>query len=175
MAGTLTVQNLQGPTTGANANKIIVPSGHVLNAAGHVLQVLNTSYSTYTSMTQGSWVDIGLSLSITPKSASSDILIFYYPHYRLNSNANDAGVGFRLLRDSTPVDSPNTNYQQYTYAGNNTGSVSEIRGLAPLMHLDSPATTSSITYKVQGNAYFGSVYTQDSGNSSKMTVMEIAG
>ena len=125
-------------------------------------------------MTQGSWVDIGLSLSITPKSASSDILVFYYPHYRLNSNANDAGVGFRLLRDSTAVDSPNTTYQQYTYAGTNAGSISEWRGSAPLMYLDSPATTSSITYKVQGNAYFGTVNTQNAGNASKMTIMEIA-
>jgi hypothetical protein len=34
MAGTLTVQNLQGPSSGANANKIIVPSGQTLDASG---------------------------------------------------------------------------------------------------------------------------------------------
>ena len=38
MAGTLTVQNLQGPASGANANKIIVPSGQTLDtSAGSVI------------------------------------------------------------------------------------------------------------------------------------------
>lgn len=174
MAGTLTVQNIEGPSSGANANKVIIPAGQTLYAPGHVLQVLNTSYSTETSMTQGSWVDIGLSLSITPKSASSDILVFYYPHFRLFANANDSGIGFRLLRGSTSLDTPATTYQQYTYAGNNAGSKSEWRGSVPFMYLDSPSTTSATTYKVQANSYFGTVTTQNANNTSRMTIMEIA-
>jgi hypothetical protein len=37
MVGTLTVQNLQGPTSGANANKVIIPSGQTLDASGGTL------------------------------------------------------------------------------------------------------------------------------------------
>ena len=49
--GTLTVQTLQAPTSGANANKVIIPSGHTLDASnglttpsGHVIQVVGTKF-----------------------------------------------------------------------------------------------------------------------------------
>ena len=52
MAGTLTVQNLQGPSSGANANKIIVPSGQTLEVAGitglssgNIINVVDYSYT----------------------------------------------------------------------------------------------------------------------------------
>ena len=41
MAGTLTVQTLQGPTTGSDANTVIIPSGHNLHSPGHVIQVVH--------------------------------------------------------------------------------------------------------------------------------------
>ena len=37
MAGTLTVQNLQGPSSGANANKVIIPSGQTIDASAGTL------------------------------------------------------------------------------------------------------------------------------------------
>ena len=43
--GTLTVQTLQAPTSGANANKLLVGSGHTLHAAGHVLQAVRGTTS----------------------------------------------------------------------------------------------------------------------------------
>ena len=50
--GTLTVQTLQAPTSGANANKVLIPSGHTLDAsnglttpAGHVIQFLSQEIS----------------------------------------------------------------------------------------------------------------------------------
>lgn len=84
MAGTLTVQNLQGPSSGANANKIIVPSGQTLYAPGHVVQFAESSSSTLTSWTLSStrlaaygsatsnreYIE-ATSLTITPKSTSS--------------------------------------------------------------------------------------------------------
>jgi len=52
MAGTLTVQNLQGPSTGANANKVIIPSGQTLEVAGisglssgNIISVTDYSYT----------------------------------------------------------------------------------------------------------------------------------
>lgn len=172
MASELTVQTIKGPTSGANANKVIIPSGHTLAAAGHVMQVLDTSYNTQTTMSQGSWVDIGLSLSITPTSTSSKILVYYFPQYRMQASSNDTGIGFRLLRGSTALDEDTTTYQQYTYAG--TSGNSEWRGTAAHLYFDSPNSTSAITYKVQGNAYSGSVRCQDANNTSRMLLMEIA-
>ena len=58
MSGTITVQNIQGPTTGSNANKVLIPSGHTLHAPGHVVQVQESTASadfvtTSTSVVQG--------------------------------------------------------------------------------------------------------------------------
>ena len=76
MASELTVQTLKGPTSGANANKIIVPAGHTLAAAGHVVQVVNnaTNYQMALSAT-GVLTETGLEATITPTSASSKIFI----------------------------------------------------------------------------------------------------
>ena len=38
MASELTVQTIKGPTSGANANTVLVPSGHNLHVPGHVIQ-----------------------------------------------------------------------------------------------------------------------------------------
>lgn len=77
MAGTLTVQNLQGPSSGANANKIIVPSGQTLYAPGHVVQVVQ-EYVANTggvSTTSTSFAASGIIASLTPKSSNSLILV----------------------------------------------------------------------------------------------------
>ena len=84
MAGTLTVQNLQGPSSGVNANKIIVPSGQTLDAsggtftpsAGQVVQtVTNTSTGNTNITVDGTWVALNeTSISITPKMAGSKFL-----------------------------------------------------------------------------------------------------
>lgn len=85
MASVLQVEELRGSTTGANANKIIIPSGQTLDAsagglvpaAGQVVQVVmnydpNTSHITTTS---SNLVAAGFSVSITPTSTDSFIII----------------------------------------------------------------------------------------------------
>jgi len=84
MAGTLTVQNLQGPSSGANANKIIVPSGQTLDAsagfvppAGSVVQVVR-EYSAsggHIATSSTSLAASGLTATITPKYSDSLILV----------------------------------------------------------------------------------------------------
>ena len=56
---TLIVENLKGPTTGSNANKIIVPSGQTIDASAgtllpssdQILQVKNVDFQNQTSTT----------------------------------------------------------------------------------------------------------------------------
>ena len=87
MVGTLTVQNLQGPTSGANANKVIIPSGQTIDAsagtlvpsAGAVVQVIqeyNPSAS-HVATTSESLVASGITASITPKYSNSLIIVEY--------------------------------------------------------------------------------------------------
>lgn len=84
MASEIIVQNLKGPASGANANKVIVPSGHTLDAtngfippAGIPVQIKRASASSTFTTTSGAWTATGLSISITPKYSGS---VFVFGH-----------------------------------------------------------------------------------------------
>ena len=78
---TLQVENLIGPTSGSNANKVIIPSGQTLDAsegfippAGSVVQQASTSsYSISTTSTSA--VSTGLSIAFTPKYNNSKLIV----------------------------------------------------------------------------------------------------
>ena len=161
---TLYVDNLQ-PNLGSR-----------VMAAGHVVQVVSGTYNTQVDNATTSFIDTGLSLSITPTATSSKILILIDQHTRFQSDT-DEGVGFRILRDSTAIFTSTTNYDEYIYDGS-TSIPFDDRGRKSLMWFDSPSTTSSIIYKVQGALYSASgspvMRFQDNGNYSFITLMEIA-
>jgi hypothetical protein len=145
-----------------------------LQRAGNVLQVVSTTSTTVTSTTSGSYVDIsGLSLSITPTSATSKILIVGSVNY---SNATTTqNTFFRLMRDAVSIGNGNTDIcfggRMGTTTGVQTGGIN---------HLDAPATTSATTYKFQFSTTGSSTgrvnERGDTGNdySSHITLMEIA-
>ena len=68
---TLKTNTIQA-ATGTTVN---VASGHVLNAPGHILQVVTNTYATLTATTSSSYVDTGLAATITPSSSSSKIFV----------------------------------------------------------------------------------------------------
>ena len=81
MTGTLQVENIIGPTTGANTNKVIIPTGQLLSAPGHPVQTIQTTHYHNTTgnlgrvtLTTTTYTDI-MSTSITTKFANSKILI----------------------------------------------------------------------------------------------------
>ena len=157
-----------------NSLHAITDSSALKNATGGILQVKTGVHSSELNATVGSWVDTGLSLSITPSSTSSKILALYVMQFRLQgSGSADPGMGFRLLRGSTVLEEPGTNYDNYTYTN---GGYIDHRGSDTEFFLDSPATTSAVTYKVQCNAYDGGVVrVQSDNNRSRIMLMEIAG
>lgn len=116
--------------------------------AGTILQVVFGSYSTQTTVTATTFADSGLSASITPTNATSKILVMC----SLNlSQATNQGGGIRLLRGATTVFDPNPTDGTGPYGI--YGGSSANYGYYPLNYLDSPATTSSTTYKIQMRAY----------------------
>ena len=79
---TLQVENLIGPTSGSNANKVIIQSGQTLDAsngfvapAGSVIQTIYSQYSTYGSSSSTAFFAMPLSATITPKFSNSKILV----------------------------------------------------------------------------------------------------
>lgn len=184
MASELIVQTIQGPSSGANANKVLIPSGHTLDvsggtlvpSAGAVVQVLHGTYNTQIENTSTSYIDTGLALSITPTSTSSKILIMVDQHVRYSSTS-DQGVGFKIFRDSTAIFTSSTTYDEYHYDGENSTNF-DTRGRRSITWLDSPSTTNPTTYKVQVALYSGTyspfMRLQDNNNYSFITLMEIA-
>ena len=154
---------IKGPasTTGNNAFELTVPgtaSGTILtsnSSLGKILQVVSvTKTDTFSvSASTGNYSDItGLSASITPSASSNKILIHFQSSY--SANVGQRG-SFRLLRGSTVInaaaaDGSSTN--QTIFPGictrDNTSMSVPVAG----SHVDSPSTTSSITYKLQVGA-----------------------
>ena len=98
--------------------------------------------------------------------------------YRCQGNAgHDAGLGWRIVRGgSTNIWTSTTSYRVYTYESGSDAA--QIRGDSSFNYLDSPSSTSALTYKIQGVGYnTGSnsiLKAQDSDNQSSMVLMEIA-
>lgn len=158
-----------------------------LNGNGQVpVQVVSTTKTdTFSTSTSGSWVDItGMSVTITPTSASNKILVSYNI---VTSNNNGWYVMLKLVRGSTDIaigDAAGSRTRTTTAAG--LGSpVVDYPYLQSMQFLDSPATTSSTTYKLQmyfgGNTSYVNRAPTDSDvagysrTASTITVMEISG
>lgn len=169
MAGTITVQNIQGPSTGANANKILIPSGQTLYAPGHVLQVVQSTTSTRVTTNSTANVDTTLEASITPISTSSKVLVTVSQH-GLDKRTDNAYLELVLYANGSSIYQPNG---QFMY--NNSTSV-QATGSAVFSYLHSPATTSSVTYKTMFNSppARNVVAVQWSQAESTIVLMEIA-
>jgi hypothetical protein len=154
---------------------------------GKVLQVVSTTKTDTFSTTSGSLVDItGLSASITPTSASSKILILGSLCWSISDTVPYLAA-FLLLRNSTQISIADA-------AGSRTRATVGAQGVyntdntvfAPINFLDSPATTSATTYKLQvqsesGRTTYVNRGAESDGDSaitarfvSAITLMEIA-
>ena len=73
----LHVESLKGLTSGSNANTVLIPTGQELHAPGHVIQIQTAQLQgSSASSSSTSYIDTGLSVNITPKFATSKILVF---------------------------------------------------------------------------------------------------
>jgi hypothetical protein len=141
---------------------------------GTVIQVVHGNWGTGQSTTSGSYIDTGLSVTITPKFASSKILVLVN-QAGCGKSGTDTTLQLRLLRDSTTL------YWFESAGGWTATSATNQFGTLSTSHLDSPATTSPVTYKTQMAAFSangGTVSVQSSvGNGfprSTITALEIA-
>lgn len=142
-------------------------------STGKVLQVVGATSSTEQSTTSTSYIDItNLTVSITPSATTSKVLILY-TDTTMTNRSNDVSSGnvfIQLLRDSTSVAIKEGGF--YDAAGGN-GSKSLYNGEA-LIHLDSPSSTSAITYKIQIKASSSTtVKSQYNNDTASIIAMEI--
>jgi len=138
---------------------------------GSVLQVVETTYGTEVSTGSSSYVDTGLSASITPTSTSSKILVTAgLTAMVYNNSSADAQAHFQMLRASTQISTKLLRLYDY----GNSGTMLVVPTY--FCKLDSPSTTSAVTYKIQMLIDTGGgVRAHFDDFKSNMVLMEIAG
>ena len=145
---TLIVENLKGPTTGSNANKITVPSGQTLLAQGHVLQSQASTFNG-SSTNSTSMVAMGTCGSITTIEANSKIYVNVAAQMQTGRNTNH-GLGVAALRSS--ADNYASDLHTQAIANYLIGSNGWVQGGGNFHILHSPnvAAGTTITYKIYG-------------------------
>jgi hypothetical protein len=135
--------------------------------AGSVLQVVTVTDSSEMTLATTSYIDTGMSVAITPASTSNKILCFWEVQASFNTSEGK-GLGTQLFRDSTGISS--NIYANDIAKDNNTWG--NLRG--HWTYLDSPNTTSAITYKIKVKGLdANNVYVNHGGHATTLTLMEI--
>ena len=165
------IQSL-GITDGTIVNADINASAAIAGtklSAGAVLQVVSANYSTYTTTTSNTYQDSGLTASITPSSTSNKILILFNVT-GIIAQAINTGVSIGLHKSSTLL------YTAWEYGCYNTSSTDN-QAVCSGSYLDSPSSTSSLTYNIKfrnkNNSNSVGVHANSSG--STITLLEIKG
>mgnify|MGYP001307929848 FL=1 len=162
----------------AGTSAMTINNSVKVNIPGHILQVVNAESMTRVTTTVTDLTaptETGLNVTITPSATTSKCLIVINASLQGTGGAYVSGL---IKRDSTliPIVSGQTNAGLMGYAFNPSSMVS---GRGSFSFLDSPSTTSAITYKFCITRYGGSgtgKMNSNTGNNdlSSMFVMEIA-
>ena len=161
-------------------------SDAISGGLGAILQVLSIAKTDTFSSTNTAFTDItGLSVTVTPSSASNKILLF--PNLQTSQDSASTGIALRLARGGSPI-----------FVGDSAGSRTSATfdGSSPTTSgmanssgsfLDSPNTTGAVTYSVQirstvsGNPVYINRAADDADSATRertvstLTVMEVAG
>ena len=143
---TLFVENLKGLTSGDNANKVIIPSGQTFIAAGHILQTVSNSFTTYTAGTSTTFFDTTVNISLTTTVANSKVM--YLGMLGFNASSSKY-MHARLLRRISGSDTEIWAAGRITPAG--SGSTADVESWHAYNYVDDhsqPAGT-TIEYRIQ--------------------------
>tara|TARA_B100000482_G_scaffold188935_1_gene169593 strand:- start:1090 stop:1704 length:615 start_codon:yes stop_codon:yes gene_type:complete len=154
VGGDLTVDN--SLNVGGNLtvnNSLFVP--------GMIIQTQHFYYKDSTTINSGSgWRAVPIQVAITPSSSNSKILISTTVHYGVGGNGR--WFAFRLYKDGSVIsDSNNSSSNTFRPAfmnsswGATTGGWEQFTSNISNTYLDSPNTTSEITYQLYCNAMTG--------------------
>lgn len=152
-------------------NGLTFNNGTTQASAGQVLQVVNATNNTQVASSSTTYSDTGLTATITPKFATSKILVLASQMgVAKDSTASANSVNLRLVRNGSSI------VVYSIQVGYTNSSTWNIIGGQSYTYLDSPSTTLSLTYKVQMNSNAGGafVYTNINNDVSSITLMEIA-
>jgi len=177
--------NLHISNSGSNGQFLSKQSGNAggltwatPGGGGKLLQVVSATKTDTATNGSGTYSSItGLSVDITPASSSNKVLVFW----NVNVNGNNDGSCIGIIRDSTLIAEADSYSSTIPCTANTyTTNAGQIRNLAG-QHLDSPSSTSALTYAVQWKSEGSQTdylnRAESEGTSSRcvssITVMEI--
>lgn len=166
----------------------ITSSDLASGVGGKVLQVVSTAKTdVFTSGSTANWVAItGLSATITPSSTSSKILIMTNVSFGTDG-AGNYDYGFAIYKNASVLTGATGDASSSSLRVSFSGASRQQYELnnGSMTYLDSPSSTSSLTYSIYGRANGGTLYVNrcvfDDGTAgsergiSTITVMEVAG
>jgi hypothetical protein len=162
-------QVLTADSTAATGMKWATPAG----GGGKVLQVVSATISTSVNITSTTYTDTNITATITPTLNTSKILVLITAQYLAYSTTSVAYIDSKaqLLRGATVLleNAPATQLEMPSAA-------MSVAGSGVYSYLDSPATTSATTYKLQAaRRTLGNIYYQSPSptNYSTITLLEI--
>jgi hypothetical protein len=159
------------PASFVTGNVLTAAQMNDLRGAFRILQIVNANTTTPVANATNTYAATGLSASITPQSTSSQILVVVNQNGADKSNAAAGNsVNVRLMRGATQI-------SLITFSAGYTGVANNIRtATISTMFLDSPNTTSAVTYSTQFmNPNNAAAVTLQIGNDmSTITLLEIS-
>jgi hypothetical protein len=164
-------QTLVADSTASTGLKWATPSG-----GGKVLQVVSATTTTQVTIATTSLTDTGITATITPTSATSKILVMIMAAQFSSRTSTYNNSEAQILRGATVICDWTSGDKYFTGIEVSSGST-YLASKNGLSYLDSPATTSATTYKLQAamvNAgSSGTTYFQSQSEISSIILMEI--
>jgi hypothetical protein len=141
-------QELASAQTDLTAYSTTAQMNAAIAAPGKVLQVVSVAKTDTFTTASTSFVDVtGLSVAITPTSATSKIFVLVM--LTGQGASGTASLQGRLMRGSTAIAIGDAAGSRARVSVGNLDGGGSTSLTAPIMFLDSPATTASTTYKIQ--------------------------
>ena len=182
MASELTVQTLRGPTSGANADTVLIPSGQTLDASngfvaptGHVIQTIDHQSGGQVNSDSTTYIDTYVNVSITTTKANSKILYLG----QLGINCSNARYGYiRIIKRISGSDTEIYAPGRISMAGNST--TGDVESSVVLNYLDDPnqPVGTTIEYRLQirnaGVNLGGATFRSNDNINSSVVLQEIA-
>ena len=149
-------------------DKILPVDGAPTGGGGGVIQVKYGFTTTQTVNNTSTYADTGLSATITPKFNTSKIIVM--ASLNCVQKNNNTYTKVRVVRDSTEIAKIDEG------AGYTNESSNNIIGSISCHLLDSPATTSAVTYKLQfaSVSNISTTLVQVNSSLSSMILMEVS-
>jgi hypothetical protein len=140
-----------------------------LPPSGKILQVVHYNSFTLTTTSSTTYATTGIVGSITPSKTTSKVLVMVKIPWQYLSGSSTVGFNTRLYRAGSNIS------QLDQEAARNAGITSGLNGSSTHLYLDSPSSTSSVTYEIFGavagtsaNAYWGG-----QGQPAALVLMEV--